>query len=114
MPIVTSYPFKKAPLNSVDEINISDVSGSVPGFRTKTTSLEVLAKYIMLENSFIFTQSVASETWVIKHNLNKFPSVTTVDSQVTPAAVIGNVTYNNKNQCTITFSAPFNGKAFCN
>lgn len=114
MPIITSYPFKKAPLNSIDEINLSDVSGAGEGFRTKTTSLEVLAQYIMLENSFVFSQSSASKIWVVKHELNKFPSVTVVDSQPTPQTVIGEVVYNDQNTCTITFSAAFSGKAFCN
>ena len=112
MPIITSYPFKKAPLNSIDEMNISDVSGSVPGFRTKTTSLEVLAKYIILENSFDFTQGVPSVLWTIKHDLNKFPSVTVVNES--KEVMIGNIKYIDKDNITITFSAAFSGYAYLN
>ena len=62
----------------------------------------------------MFSQSVAINTWKIKHNLNKYPSVTIVDSQPIPQTVLGNVAYDDLKNCTVTFSAPFSGKAFCN
>lgn len=57
-------------------------------------------------------QSVASDTWVIAHNLGKYPSVTVVDSSGSECE--GHTTYNGPNQLTISFSAPFSGIAYLN
>lgn len=46
MPIITTYPFKKAPLNKKDEIILSDALSSDPNFKTKTTDLDQLMKYV--------------------------------------------------------------------
>ena len=62
--------------------------------------------------TFTFTQAVPSNTWVIVHSLNKFPSVTAVSTANQVA--IGDVVYNSTNQLTITFSAGFAGKAYLN
>lgn len=112
MAIITTYPFKKAPLNKEDEIIISD--SVARGQKTKTTDIEALTEATTRLGTFVFLQSQASSSWVVKHNLGKFPSITIVDSQPTPQTVIGSVTYNDLNTCTITFGAPFSGQAFCN
>lgn len=62
--------------------------------------------------SHIHNQTVSSSTWSITHNLNKFPSVSIVDSS--NAEVIGEVEHTNANSLTVKFSAPFSGKAFLN
>jgi hypothetical protein len=62
--------------------------------------------------SHIHNQTVSSSTWSITHNLNKFPSVSIVDSS--NAEVIGEVEHINANSLTVKFSAPFSGKAFLN
>ena len=62
--------------------------------------------------NFVFTQGVAASQWVVTHNLGKKCSVTVVDSANT--IIIGQVTYNSDNQCTIDFEAAFSGKAFFN
>ena len=64
------------------------------------------------DKNFVFTQNVASSTWIVTHNLNKFPSVSVVDSANT--TVYGEVEYNSVNQVTITFLFPFTGKAYFN
>ena len=46
MPIITTYPFKKAPLDKKDEIVLSDALSSDPNFKTKTTDLDQLMKYV--------------------------------------------------------------------
>ena len=61
---------------------------------------------------YTFTQSAASATWTIAHNLGKYPSVTVIDSANT--IVYGNPTYTDENNLTINFSAPFSGKAYLN
>ena len=62
--------------------------------------------------NFVFTQGIPSATWNITHNLGKFPSVSVVDSR--QQLMYGDTEYFNENSLTITFSAPFSGKAFLN
>lgn len=62
--------------------------------------------------SHIHNQTVSSSTWNITHNLNKYPSVSIVDSS--NEEVIGEVEHINSNSLTVKFSAPFSGKAFLN
>ena len=62
--------------------------------------------------NFVFTQGVAAAQWVVDHNLAKKCSVTVVDSANT--VIIGQVTYNSDNRCTLDFESSFSGKAFFN
>ncbi len=110
MPIVTSYPFKNAPLDKKDEIVITEVNAS--GQPSRSTSMEVVADFNLKTNTFVFSQPSTSATWVILHNMGKNPSVSVVDSA--KSVVIGNVKYDSLNQVTVTFSAPFSGFAFLN
>lgn len=64
------------------------------------------------DKTYVYTQNTASNVWVIKHDLNKLPSVTIMNSA--GDIVFGNIHYDNDNQVTITFSAPFSGKATLN
>ena len=64
------------------------------------------------DKNFVFTQTVASNTWTINHTLDKFPSVSVVDSAGTE--VFGQVQYINLSKITITFSSAFAGEAFLN
>ena len=64
------------------------------------------------DKDFRHNQTSASASWVINHNLNKYPSVVSFDS--TGNQAIGSITYNSKNQLTITFSASFSGAAYLN
>ena len=61
---------------------------------------------------YVYDQSSASNSWVITHNLNKYCSVTVVDSN--NDVVIGEIHYNSANQLTLTFTAAFSGKAYLN
>lgn len=67
---------------------------------------------IIEDKNFVFSQNVASSVWEITHNLNKYPSVTVVDSGMN--IVIGEVTYLNENEIQIVFTVPFSGKAYLN
>jgi len=64
------------------------------------------------DKNFVFTQNTSSATWIVTHNLNKYPSVSVVDSANT--TVYGEVEYKSLNQVVITFKAPFTGKAYFN
>ena len=65
-----------------------------------------------LKLAFIYTQGEASDTWVIDHELDKYPSVTVVDSANT--VVIGHITYIDRNQLIVRFNGTFKGKAYLN
>ena len=52
-------------------------------------------------------------TYLITHNMNKYPAVSVFEAG-TSNQVYGNVTYNNLNQCTISFSSLVTGKATFN
>lgn len=64
------------------------------------------------DKEYVFTQSVAEKEWEIVHDLDKYPSVTIVDSGGNE--VVGDVTYLTKNKLTVSFTAPFSGKAYLN
>lgn len=62
--------------------------------------------------SYRYQQITPVSTWVVSHNLGKYPAVAVVDSAGT--SVDGLVEYIDLNQLQITFSAPFAGDAFLN
>ena len=64
------------------------------------------------DSSYSHDQIQASDVWTINHNLNKYPSVTIVDSA--GSIVMGEVTYVSLNQIIIRFMAEFSGMALLN
>ena len=64
------------------------------------------------DKNFIFAQAVPSAVWTVVHNLNKYPSVSVVNSSNNLG--YGEVDYISLNELTITFSSAFAGKAFLN
>ena len=64
------------------------------------------------DKHFVFTKSTPDSVWDITHDLDKYPSVTIVDSA--GSVVIGDITYTSKSALTVTFSAAFSGKAYLN
>ena len=62
--------------------------------------------------TFVYTQAHATNTWVINHNLNNYPSVVIVDDNGNQ--LTGAVWYADKNNIKITFSQPFAGRAYLN
>jgi hypothetical protein len=65
------------------------------------------------DKTFVFEQGIASDTWVIEHNLNKHPSVTVVDSSGY-VRIPNDIKYDNENQVTVYLISAFTGKAFLN
>jgi len=64
------------------------------------------------DKNFVFNQAVASATWTVQHNLDKFPSCTMVLS--TGQQGYGDVTFIDENNLTITFASAESGKAYIN
>ena len=120
MAIIHTYPRKPVPKKE-DLIIISDSGSNNPVNATRSATLESLSD-IGLDKTFIFTQSTPQTVWgnpltpegirYIRHDLNKFASVTVVNSA--NEVVIGNIQYINANEVQLTFSAAFSGKAYFN
>ena len=64
------------------------------------------------DKNFVHMQGVPSDTWTINHTLNKYPSVTIIDSGGTE--VIGNIKYIDTSTVIVTFASGFSGKAILN
>ena len=67
---------------------------------------------IIYDKTFVYNQVTSSDVWEIEHNLDKYPSVTVVDSG--GSVVVGEIVYIDKNNVRITFTSAFSGKAYLN
>lgn len=65
------------------------------------------------DKSFVFEQSIASDTWHIQHTLNKQASCFAVDSSGN-VQIPNEIRYVSDNEIIVTFLAPFAGKAYLN
>lgn len=64
------------------------------------------------DKTYVHTQAIPDLVWTITHNLNKFPSVTIVDSAST--TVVGDITQLSLTSLRLNFNSAFSGKAFLN
>lgn len=62
--------------------------------------------------NYIYSQVTASDTWNINHSLNKYPSVTIINTS--NEQVFGDIIYINENSVQVKFSAPVSGRATLN
>ena len=62
--------------------------------------------------TYIFEQGIASDTWVVTHNLHKYPAVTIEDSAGTQ--FLAQVHYDSANQLTIRMNGATTGKVYLN
>lgn len=65
-----------------------------------------------LKLAYVHEQGQSSDSWNIHHELDKYPSVTVVDSANT--VVMGHIVYKDRNQLTVYFNGNFKGKAYLN
>lgn len=94
----------------VIEINVDNIAAN--GFARELEYLNLAAIYAVGDKEYVHEQNSSSNTWTINHGMNKYPSVSVQDSAGT--TVIGEITYNDKNTITLTFSGAFSGKAYLN
>lgn len=64
------------------------------------------------DKHFEFEQGIASDTWIIEHNLGKKPSIMIVDSA--DNVVEGAERYIDENTIEVRFNGAFKGKAYLN
>lgn len=97
----------------VQNFKENEVRETVRDTQTATNDKLVTEKAVALAvDSYVHDQAVASSTWVVTHNLYRYPSVTVVDSAGTQ--YIAQVEYNSKNQLTIYMNGSTTGKAYLN
>ena len=103
-----------SPASSVNK----DLSASTTGF-AKTLTSDGNNVY-WTDATYVHSQTSTSATWTINHNLNRYPSVTVVDTSTPPTIIIAYVVYNSTNQVTLTFfsgegdTQALQGKAYFN
>lgn len=87
---------------------------SVYALKTEVSSIETRINNLARGSdlNYVHNQSQALATWLITHNLNKYPSVTVIDSA--GSTVEGTITYISNEEIKIEFSSPFSGKAILN
>ena len=108
------FDFNKKKINAEYALEKKDVQAdfnlniipSISHLATKEELAEVADKH------FEFEQGIASDTWVIEHNLGKFPSIFVVDSAGN--VVEGAERYIDENTIEIRFNGAFKGKAYLN
>lgn len=66
----------------------------------------------VVDKNFVWNQLSASSTWTIAHNLNKFPSITVVDTGGNE--LVPDINYVDANNVVITFGGATSGKAYFN
>lgn len=79
---------------------------------TKKALKDVIGENATSDKNYIYVQDESSATWIITHGLNKYPSVTVIDSS--SSVVYGEVIYNSASQLTLNFGAAFSGRAILN
>lgn len=73
-----------------------------------TNPIEVIVQ----DKYYKHDQAIPSAVWTIEHNLNKYPSVTVIDTA--GSEVVGDTSFIDNNNIRITFSAAFSGYALMN
>lgn len=100
--------------NNIEEISteldtkVTDVQGSGVIQASRENNVVTLKSV-----NFVFEQGIASDTWIIEHNLNKRPSIFVVDT-LDRVQIPDDIYYNSNNKMTVTFIAAFAGKAYLN
>lgn len=67
---------------------------------------------IISDKHFMYEQLTPTARWEIEHPLDKYPSVTIVDSG--GSVVVGDIEYIDASKVILNFQAAFTGKAFLN
>lgn len=102
-------------INSGDGVNISGITTSTSSVAIKQPSVNVTVGGVIGggdDAHFVHRQDMTSNTWEIEHNLNKYPSVTVVDSG--DNVLHTEVVYIDKNNLEVRFVASTSGKAYLN
>lgn len=79
-------------------------------------SIEPFDGYVLITQAvysqYIHTQTVASDTWTIEHNLGEYPAVTAIDDD--GYVMVATIQYVDLNTVELTFTEAVTGKAILN
>jgi len=105
---------KDANLSNNDLLLGSDTNnlGATANFALSSLTQFFEENITLVSATTIFNQDTPATTWSVVHGLNKFPSVTVVDSSGN--VVLGEIVYLGPFSLTITFESSFSGKAYLN
>jgi hypothetical protein len=92
----------------IDEQEFYRFTGGIEDSDFKIITSDKPAK----RSTYVHVQGTPAKTWRITHNLEKFPSITVVDSAYT--VVEGSYVYIDENTVELEFSSEFKGKAYLN
>lgn len=73
---------------------------------------DILDEHVSSDKNYVHYQDAPSDSWSITHSMNKYPSVSIVDSG--GSVVFGEVVYNSLSSLTLNFNGGFSGKAILN
>lgn len=102
--------------NQPQEIKTDFNINIAPDISSGSELIEIIKENINItitSKTFVFEQAIASNNWIINHNLDKHPSAFAVDSAgkvVIPDEII----YISENQIELQFISEFSGKAYLN
>lgn len=105
--LVTGVPYATTEKRGI--IRIATLEETIEG-EDNTTAITPYT--LNKATTYVHIQGVASDTWVINHNLNKKPSITIVDSA--DNVVEGAEKYIDNNTIEIYFNGAFKGRAYLN
>ena len=114
---ILGYTPTKATEEKMGLIRIATQEEAIEG-KSNTTAITpnalktVIDDLGVVDSKFTFEQNIASDEWIINHNLHKKPSITVVDSA--DNVVIGEENYIDENNLIIKFKNKFKGKAYLN
>lgn len=91
------------------EIDIGEI---IPDEEVQLDDLQLDVGVVYSDKNYVHRQDVASDEWEISHNLDKYPSVSVVDSAGN--IVCGDVRYINTQKIIIYFQSAFSGRAYLN
>ena len=103
-------------VNTGSGITIGGVNTSTSSVAIKQPSVNVSVSGVIgtgIDDAhYIHRQDMLSKVWAVEHNMNKYPSVTIVDSG--DNVLYAEVEYIDKNNLEIRFVASTSGKAYLN
>lgn len=110
--IMTPYTTKRLIMKLINEALAPQGNLPAGGATNQVLAKDSNTDYdtVWKDESYTYTQGVASTSWAITHNLGKYPNVTVVDSG--GDEVVGEVTYQSLNELTITFASALSGSAY--
>ena len=106
-PIVT---YNYATKEYVDSRTSSGELAFTPTSEITSTTVQGAIEEVRAKSKYVHTQVSPATTWTVAHNLKFFPNVAIVDSAL--SHVMGEVTYTDENNLTVSFTSAFSGKAF--